>query len=318
MFDRNMKISRITLGTAQLGLQYGIANKDGKPDLNKCLRILKYAFMNKINCIDTASCYGDSELRLGHFLNNYVKDKPIKIVTKTPSVDHENGDSFEQIYEKMKTNLAASKERLCLGSIPIYLLHDTSDLHREFTIKSLIKLKVEGLVEMVGVSVYNPEEAIDFLKIEEMDVIQIPVNLFDTRFVRTGLIDKLAGANKKIFVRSIFLQGLFFLKTGKLPKNLRIADKYLRELVDISQKHKISILELAFNFVRDIKGVDSLVVGVDNEMQLRQIIELLESPSLLSEVWQEIYRTFCNVPDKIINPSRWDKRFIDVRNQSSS
>ena len=48
-------------------------------------------------------------------------------------------------------------------------------------------------------TVYNPEEAIDFLKIEEMDVIQIPVNLFDTRFVRTGLIDKLAGNITEMF-----------------------------------------------------------------------------------------------------------------------
>ena len=40
---KEIEISKITLGTAQLGLKYGISNKKGKPNLNIVDEILKTA-----------------------------------------------------------------------------------------------------------------------------------------------------------------------------------------------------------------------------------------------------------------------------------
>jgi hypothetical protein len=35
-----LNISKLTLGTVQLGMEYGIANKSGKPDMKKAFKIL--------------------------------------------------------------------------------------------------------------------------------------------------------------------------------------------------------------------------------------------------------------------------------------
>jgi aryl-alcohol dehydrogenase-like predicted oxidoreductase len=59
-------ISKMTLGTAQLGLNYGIANNEGKPGEEKALRILDSALASGVNCIDTAADYGDSEKIIGN------------------------------------------------------------------------------------------------------------------------------------------------------------------------------------------------------------------------------------------------------------
>jgi len=39
MMEYNNSISKLTLGTVQLGLNYGIANNEGKPDEEKAFRI---------------------------------------------------------------------------------------------------------------------------------------------------------------------------------------------------------------------------------------------------------------------------------------
>ena len=52
------KISHLILGTVQFGLNYGIANKTGKPSKEQVEEILLNAFDSGINALDTANAYG--------------------------------------------------------------------------------------------------------------------------------------------------------------------------------------------------------------------------------------------------------------------
>jgi len=56
---------RIVLGSAQFGLNYGIANTNGSIEAKEVENILLYAKSHQINTIDTAISYGDSEARMG-------------------------------------------------------------------------------------------------------------------------------------------------------------------------------------------------------------------------------------------------------------
>ena len=72
---------KIGIGTAQLGLNYGIANKSGKVNFLEAKRIFSIASNNNINVIDTANSYGDSEKILGKIgVNNF------QIVTKLSEI----------------------------------------------------------------------------------------------------------------------------------------------------------------------------------------------------------------------------------------
>lgn len=60
-------VSKMTLGTVQLGLNYGIANTHGQPDEKKSNDMLLSAIENGITSFDTARGYGTSEDVLGNF-----------------------------------------------------------------------------------------------------------------------------------------------------------------------------------------------------------------------------------------------------------
>ena len=73
---------KIIIGTAQFGLDYGIANSKGKMKTNEIKKIIKYARTNNIKNIDTAHAYGDSEQRLGN-----VGIKNFDVIVKLPATN---------------------------------------------------------------------------------------------------------------------------------------------------------------------------------------------------------------------------------------
>jgi aryl-alcohol dehydrogenase-like predicted oxidoreductase len=299
-------ISKITLGTVQLGLKYGIANKMGKPDLESSYEILQTASQNGINSFDTAPNYGDSEKILGQYFDKLsLPVKPV-ITTKIPKVTLDEGQSAKLVYDNVKTSVLKSSKLLGMDKIPICLLHDPSDMkkYNGAVTKSLIRLKNEDVVNLIGVSVYTPTEVKEFLDLDCFDVIQLPLNLFDTRLIKSGLLQELNKAGKLIFARSIYLQGLFFLNPEELPKNLAVATEYLKTLNDISVESGISMQQLAFTFVRDLK-VDSLVIGCETPSQVLKNVELLNSPPLREGVLETILKAFNDLPERIINPTMW-------------
>ena len=63
-----MEFSNLMLGTAQFGVDYGIANTTGKPTQEQVDEIISFAWKNGVNCLDTASSYGESEMVIGNAL----------------------------------------------------------------------------------------------------------------------------------------------------------------------------------------------------------------------------------------------------------
>ena len=51
--------NKIAIGTAQFGLDYGVANKTGKLSISEIKKILNFAKSRGVDTIDTASAYGD-------------------------------------------------------------------------------------------------------------------------------------------------------------------------------------------------------------------------------------------------------------------
>jgi len=141
----NSMISKITLGTAQLGMVYGIANKVNRLELSNSAKILKVAYENGINCFDTSPSYGDSEKILGCFVENN-KNGNFTIITKIPAIQiFKKSPSFEEIYHVVKTIIRQSTKRLKIGKIPIVLLHNPTDLrsYEGFVTKSLLFIMLQ-------------------------------------------------------------------------------------------------------------------------------------------------------------------------------
>ncbi len=306
-----MKISQITLGTAQLGLNYGVSNFTGKPDFNSTIEILKFAWKNGINTFDTAPAYGNSEEIIGSFISSISKKdvENIVISSKLSKIELKENISFEILYNHIKKELFQSINNLKIKSIPIYLLHNVSDIYLKngLVIECLNQIKNEGLINRIGVSVYNPEEVESSINFKDIDVIQVPINIFDHRLIKTGLLRKLKSKNYIIFARSIYLQGLFFINPEKLPKYLESAKKPLLKLKDLINECNIDIARLALLFVRDLPEIDSMVIGAEKLSQVAKNLEILNELPLGHEINKVIIEEFTEISEEIVNPSLWNK-----------
>lgn len=307
---RGIEISKITLGTVQLGIDYGIANKGGKPDIEKSYSILKTSEDLNINAYDTSEFYGDSENVIGNYFSMpSQRTKEPLIITK---VRAKPGDEAVGIdLEKNFFNyIEASLERLKLKKIPMLLLHNANDLYTFGKKVSDImeKLVVKGLVERAGVSVYTTKDIEEMLKYDVYEAIQIPMNIFDSRLIKSGAIKKLKDREIITFVRSVFLQGLFFMDPEELKGNLAQAKPLLVKMHELADKAGLSIAELALTYIRDIEGITSLVIGAENPDQVKENVRLINSPALSESLRKEIEDTFVDVSLEVLNPSLWDKQ----------
>jgi len=190
-------ISKLTLGTAQLGQKYGIASK-GQPSKETAFKILEIANDNSINCIDTAPYYGNSERLIGEFYKNYWY--PPKIVSKINLPSKVTKDNIA----KVRLQCVVSELDTGGNGIEYYLIRNPMELGKWYD--ELIAMKREKLFKHLGVSVYDRNEIDYSLTFKKVEAFQIPVNLFDHRFI--PYLGELGG--KTVFVRSVYLQGLFF------------------------------------------------------------------------------------------------------------
>jgi aryl-alcohol dehydrogenase-like predicted oxidoreductase len=298
-----LKISRLCLGTAQLGMRYGINNESGKPEFEESKAIVDLAIKNKINAFDTAPVYGNSEKILGKCLEKQDKDKLV-LISKLPAIDwnKENDEIIAYIRNTVKKTLKDLK----IKCIPVYLFRKFDDMEKEnrLALNELKAMKTEGLIGKIGVSIYTPEEAERALSIDDVEVIQVPFNLIDKRLLKNGFLKRAKKKGLLVFARSVFLQGLFFKKD--IPDNLKAFAPYQKEINRICGDIDLSIEELALAYALSIGSIDSVVIGAETAGQLKINIETANKIKLPVETLKMI-EDLGSAPENIINPSLWGK-----------
>lgn len=299
-----MKENKLVLGTAQLGLDYGIANTVGKPTEKQALEIMKYAAENGISYFDTAYSYGNSEIIIGKFLNTYKSyTNKINIITKMAPLNKEKSDKNE-----IDNCFFESLNRLGQKSIYCYMIHDFSDIENNCDEigKVFLKLKENNYIKKIGVSIYDQFQLEFLFKYFDFDLIQLPISIFDQRFISDNLLKRLKRKNIEIHARSIFLQGLLFLEENNLPPKMNKFKDYISRLNEISLKYNLSKEEIALLFVNAINEIDKIVIGVEKIDQLQRNVKILRK----SESFNKI-KTLSNFEDffiedtNIIDPRRW-------------
>ena len=303
-----LHISRLTLGTVALGMNYGISNDSGQPSAQESQDILSAASDLGINTFDTANDYGCAEALIGKYIGGKKNEREPVIVTKFKP----NAKAIfnrKQVREEALKSIQASLRSLQIKQVPVVLYHKDEHVPTEILMDVLpplfAELKKEGLVNITGISLYYPHEIETLIKEDLFQAFQIPMNVFDWRLIRTGMLPALSRSDKIIFIRSVFLQGLFFMNTASLKGKLTGAEKYLKGLKHIAQQEGMSIAQLAFSFVRDTEGITSLIFGAVNTRQIEENIHLLNGPSLSEKARNDIETLTFDIPEDIIVPGKW-------------
>jgi aryl-alcohol dehydrogenase-like predicted oxidoreductase len=274
-------ISKLALGTVQFGLKYGVGNTLGVPNQTELSKILDYCRFNKIDLLDTAEAYGDSETRLG---NLAVKD-------------------FDVVTKVSKNVSMASLKRLQMRSLYGVLSHCSHDLLGESGddyYQRLCSLRKNGMTHRIGVSVYDPAELVHLERFK-FDIVQLPCNIFDRRFVQSGWIERLHSKGVEIHVRSIFLQGLLLLKSAQRTQYFNRWSSVWSAWEDYLFHTHQSPLQACVSFAKAL-GVSRVIVGVNDLEQLKQIVSAWNTNSIHE------FPVFSDLETDLLNPTRWPKQ----------
>ena len=283
---------KLILGTVQFGLNYGIANSEGKPDLGKVRRILYRAADHGIRILDTAAAYGDSEKVLGTLLKeDPALKKHFQVVSKIPPLPENR--SPEEIRRLIGQSADASLRNLNLEQLYGILFHREQDARN---LKDLKELRTQGKVLMSGFSVDGnlPEQT------AEAEMIQVPGNVLDRRFVPFP-----RKKPRRLFVRSVYLQGLLMMPEEKIPPGLAGIVPYRRKLIALAEKNGMLPAELYMRYLLSFPDIDGVLTGVDNVEQLDYNVRIASGGPLEEELMQEIYKIVPDLPEEWIRPSLW-------------
>ena len=221
-------INKLILGTVQLGLPYGINNTAGKPDLKEAFKILDIAKQNGITMLDTAEAYGDAIEIIGKYhLSQHYR---FNIISKFKYIPGQN----------IEKNIQKTLNSLYIDHLFAYLLHDADAISETKIKSSFYDLKSSGLIKNSGVSIYTNKQFEKAIFTDYIDIIQIPYNILDNERQRGALIKEAKRNGKQIHVRSVFLQGLFFMQENKMSEKLLPLKKYLTEIDALSKNFGFS------------------------------------------------------------------------------
>lgn len=298
-------MSKLCLGTVQFGMKYGINNKYGQPSVEDCFEMFDIALDSGINKIDTAAAYGSAEELIGKYIYERCNTKDIQIISKLrPNILSTDNRTPQQI---VRTQAIASLNRMHVDVLDGYLLHTPEYIYNADIVEGLQKIKKEGLVKNIGVSIYDIKEGFAAIDTGVVDYVQLPYSVFDQRGMDENFIEKAKKSNITIYCRSAFLQGLILMKEDEVPNNLSESKEYIKIFNELIEKYDVDARDVLIHFVNDNKYVDYLVFGVDTKEQLLYDIESAKKKSIPSELITEIEEKLKDIGKSIIIPSLWKK-----------
>lgn len=242
-------IEKLILGTAGLGgLPYG-RNKRVVERVD-AVELIRHAVARGIKTLDTSPSYGNAEEIIGQ-AQRYLAGEQLKVITKN------SGN---------KDDAARSLERLSGCDVQFFWHNYDGEVQaNSFNVRGLLPPWV------IGATVYG-KSGLDSC-VGVFRHIQVNWNIFDQRTTETV---PWLGAGEKIYVRSVFLQGV--LSGGEPP------DERLRPLIERAQQfaraYGVDLKTLALRAALDNELIHRVVVGPTDLLELCEIVGIAMSKPL--------------------------------------
>ncbi|MDO6524969.1 aldo/keto reductase [Motilimonas sp. 1_MG-2023] len=283
---------KLALGCVQFGLDYGVTNSSGQVPLEEARRILCYATQVGIDTLDTAAMYGNSEQVLGSLLKPFNSE--FNIVTKLGHVTTKT-----ELVKSFNNSLSLLNQSQVSG----LMLHRPEVLlSKEGSViaSTLAALKAEGKISHWGVSVYDPIQTKTITERYKIDLVQLPLNVFDQRFASSGMLKQLNEQGVRIHARSILLQGL--LCQSQWPSYFSPWQAQRLAYQKLAKQHQLTLLQLALSFCHSQPLVERFVLGCQSVAQLNEIVMAYKKSQ-----GQEVinFAELANTDIKLIIPSNW-------------
>jgi len=302
--------AELVLGSVQLGVAYGVANKTGKPSRSSALTLVRQAADAGVTQFDTARAYGDSEERLGEALDG----RAVRTITKlSPLADLPADAGRDEARAAVDASIAESLYALRRKRIDCLLLHRAAHMTAfgGAVWERLLEHLEDGSIAALGVSVQSPREALEALARREVAHVQMPFNLLDWRWREAGVIAEIDKRDSlTVHARSVFLQGLLAANDPAIwPRIEGVDPKSLLELLAglTSELGRESTADLCLAYARGQSFIDGVVVGLETTEQLDANLRLCVKRPLNQAECALIEARVPRLPETLLNPALWPK-----------
>jgi len=305
----DLKVSTIGFGSWAIG-----GNMWGPQKDNDSIEALNKAIDLGVNFIDTALAYGNghSEEIIGKVIKK--RSETIYIGTKIPPLswpppsDSHAKDAFPK--EKILESVEKSLKNLDRDYIDLIQLHSWRENWTSDTdwYETLLKLKKEGKVRYIGISVHDnmEDEALGVIETGRIDTIQVVYNVL-SQAPQKNLFPKAIKHNIGIIARvplaygaltgkfteqTTFAENDFRIRkyTGKgLDEILNIVDQY-KKIVGSSERKKL--ISAALHFTLDHNAVSITIPGIRSAKQAEENCSIYKEGNIISE---EIIRSLYDI-----------------------
>jgi uncharacterized protein len=278
----NNYLSKIVLGTVQFGLPYGVNTTKKLMDKREVFEILRVAQENGILELDTAIDYGCSMERIEEFTKR-------------------SNSNFKVMSKFKKNSLSDIKNELEVDGWYFHSFEEFNQISNNQDVKSFKRV---NSVKRLGVSIYTNDQFDTVIRNEDVDIVQTPMNLLDNFEMKKKYILSAKKMEMDIYVRSVFLQGLFFMPLKRLPPGLMELYEPLKVIHSLARDYEIPINALALLYPLSIKEIDKVIIGVDSVKQLENNIEEISNYTISAELLNFINEI--HIPNiGLLNPINW-------------
>lgn len=307
----DLNVSEIGLGTWQVGGKWGSGFDNNNADT-----IINAAIDEGINFIDTADVYenGLSETAIGRVLK--TRKENIYVASKCGRQINPHLDAGYQT-DVLRKYVEDSLKRLQIDCLDLIQLHcpPSDTLYRPEIFELFDRLKDEGKIKNLGVSVEKVEQAIKAIEYSNVTTIQIIFNLFRQRpselfFEQASKKD--IGVIVRVPLASGLLTGLYTKNTSfgaedhrNFNRNGDAFDKgetfsgidYDLGLEAVEKLKKLfpnttNLAPIALQWILSFKEVGVVIPGASKLQHLKSNVSVYDQPTLLQEsieAMNEIY-----------------------------
>lgn len=300
----SLTVSRLGLGTVELGMPYGIGLPT-PPDDAACIALLHEAWDHGISFIDTAAAYGRSEELVGRAFGR-KSTRPViatKAATQLPGAAGPLvGAALRQ---QLEASVASSLRKLRLDTLDLLQFHSIEPEQLDDDLFVFMdSLCRRGWVRYWGASTYGeraPRAGITHSN--HLVVLQVAYNMLDRRLERE-LLPACAAAGLGVVFRSVFLKGVLTPRYIDLPEHMESLRRAAAAAATLADDAGMSLSEMALRFAAYSPYADVALCGTGELEELHANLRAVEagplSPDLITAV-----RGLQVAEEELLNPATW-------------
>jgi L-galactose dehydrogenase len=299
----NLSVSRLSLGGAQFGQQYGPLS------VRQAHEVVVYAADAGINLIDTSAFYGEgtSERILGEVLVGGLREK-FHICTKAGRLGR---DRFDFSAKGMKACLDESLQRLRTDRVEILLAHDieyATDYEQVFneTYRAMQDIQQSGKARYIGMSCYPLGLLKQAIERCQLDVVisYCHFNMQNTLLL-TELLPVAERRGTGVMNASPLAMGLL---TQQGPPPWHPAEPEIHEACRRAsmwcKEHGLDISRVAMQFCLAENRIPTTITGASTVAELQTNIAAIEEP-LDANVLSELKKILASVHNRTWPSGNW-------------